>query len=210
MPSLAALLAFAALSVGLAVTPGPNMLYLASRTLAQGRRAGLVSLAGCQTGMALIMLAAAAGVTAALLAVPYAYDALRLGGAAYLGWMAWQTLRPGGASVFEPRALPPEPPARLFTVGAATALLNPKVALFYVAVLPPFIDPARGSVLAQGIILGSVQVLIGALFDILLVLGAGGISTFLARRPLWLAAQRYVLGGALGLIAVKLATDSRR
>lgn len=210
MPSLAALLAFAALSVGLAVTPGPNMLYLASRTLAQGRQAGIVSLAGCQTGMALIMLAAAAGVTAALLAVPYAYDVLRLGGAAYLGWMAWQTLKPGGASVFTPRILPPEPPARLFAVGAATALLNPKVALFYVAVLPPFIDPARGSVLAQGIILGSVQVLIGALFDILLVLGAGGISTFLARRPLWLAAQRYVLGGALGLIAVKLATDSRR
>jgi threonine/homoserine/homoserine lactone efflux protein len=209
MPSLDTLLVFAALSLGLAVTPGPNMLYLASRSLAQGKRAGMVSLAGCQAGSLLIMLGAAAGITAALLAIPYAYDALRLGGAAYLAWLAWQMLRPGGTSPFAPRALPRERDLRLFTIGMATAVLNPKVALFYVAVLPPFIDPARGAIFWQGAALGGVQVAVCTAFDAVLVLGAGGIARFLASQPLWLATQRWVLGGALGLLALKLATTER-
>jgi threonine/homoserine/homoserine lactone efflux protein len=209
MPALDTLLVFAALSLGLAVTPGPNMLYLASRSLAQGKRAGMVSLAGCQAGSLLIMLGAAAGITAALLAIPYAYDVLRLGGAAYLAWLAWQMLRPGGDSPFSPRPLPKEPDLRLFTVGMATAALNPKVALFYVAVLPPFIDPARGAIFGQGAVLGTVQVAVCTAFDALLVLGAGGVAHFLSRRPGWLVAQRWVLGGALGLLALKLATTER-
>ncbi|MCX8133640.1 MAG: LysE family translocator [Roseococcus sp.] len=210
MPSLETLLLFAALSLGLALTPGPNMLYLVSRALAQGRRAGMVSLAGCQAGTLLVMLLAAAGVTAALMAVPYAWDALRLAGAAYLGWLAWQCVRPGGQPLFAPRPLPAEPDARLFWVGFATAALNPKVALFYVAVLPPFIDPAAGHVFLQGAVLGAVQMAVGIGFDAALVLGAAGTARFLAARPLWLAAQRYVLGGALGLLAAKLALAGRQ
>jgi threonine/homoserine/homoserine lactone efflux protein len=210
MPDTAALLAFALLSLGLALTPGPNMLYLVSRSLAQGNRAGVVSLLGCQAGSAVIMLGAAAGVTAALLAVPYAYDALRLGGAAYLLWLAWQSVRPGGAPLFAPRPMPSEPAGKLFVVGMATAALNPKVALFYVAVLPPFMDPAAGNLFAQAVLLGSIQIIVCTLFDGALVWGAGGVSRFLATRPLWLAAQRWVVGGALALLAVKLATDDRR
>ncbi len=209
MPSTATLLTFAALSVGLFITPGPNMIYLISRSLTQGRRAGVISLAGCLMGNAIYALLGAAGISAVLFAVPVAYDALRFGGAAYLAWMAWQSLRPSGASLFAPRPLPREGALRLFTVGAATALLNPKVALFYVAVLPPFIDPARGSVFLQGATLGLLQVIICALGDALLVLGAGGVAGFLATRPLWLSIQRYVMGGALGLLAFKLATTER-
>ena len=209
MPSLASLLAFAALSVGLALTPGPNLFYLVSRTLTQGTRAGMLSLIGCQAGSLVIMLGAAAGVTAALLAVPYAYDAMRLGGAGYLAWLAWQSVRPGGAALFSPRPIPPEGGLRLFTLGFATAALNPKVALFYVAVLPAFMDPALGSLFTQGLVLGAVQIGICTLFDALLVAGAGGVARFLSARPAWLAVQRWVLGGALALLAVKLATESR-
>ncbi|PZW41326.1 threonine/homoserine/homoserine lactone efflux protein [Humitalea rosea] len=204
------LLAFAALSVGLAITPGPNMLYLVSRTLTQGRRAGMVSLAGCQAGSAIIMMGAAGGVTAALLAVPLAYDAMRLGGAAYLLWLAWQSVKPGGQPIFLPRPMPAESDARLVSVGIATAVLNPKVALFYVAVLPPFMDPALGGLFWQAILLGGIQVVICTIFDAALVLGAGGVARFLSVRPLWLATQRWVMAAALTLLAAKLALDGRR
>ena len=209
MPPVETLLVFAALSFGLAATPGPNMLYLVSRALAQGTGAGLISLVGCQFGSLVIMLCAAAGLTAALFAVPYAWDALRLGGAAYLAWLAWQCLRPGGEPIFAPRAMPREPAGRLFGIGFATAALNPKVALFYVAVLPPFIDPALGSVFVQGAVLGAVQIGVAIVFDGLLVYGAAGVARFLGTRPGWMAAQRWILGAALALIAVKLATESR-
>ncbi|MFM7416128.1 MAG: LysE family translocator, partial [Alphaproteobacteria bacterium] len=151
MPTLETLLIFAALSLGLAATPGPNMLYLVSRSLAQGVGAGMISLIGCQCGSLVIMLCAAAGITAALFAIPYAWDVLRIGGAAYLAFLAWQCLRPGGQPIFAARPMPREPASRLFGVGFATAALNQKVAIFYVAVLPPFIDPARGDVFLQGI-----------------------------------------------------------
>jgi threonine/homoserine/homoserine lactone efflux protein len=210
MPSAETLLVFAALSLGLAATPGPNMLYLVSRALAQGTGAGMVSLVGCQFGSLVIMLCAAAGLTAALFAVPFAWDALRLGGAAYLALLAWQCVRPGGQPIFAPRPLPREPSARLFSVGFATAALNPKVALFYVAVLPPFIDPTLGNVLTQGIVLGAVQIGVAILFDGALVYGAAGVARFLGTRPGWMAAQRWILGAALGLIAVKLATEPSR
>jgi threonine/homoserine/homoserine lactone efflux protein len=209
MPSFETLLVFAALSLGLALTPGPNMLYLVSRALAQGTRAGMVSLLGCQAGSLAIMLCAAAGITAALFAVPYAWDALRIGGAIYLAWLAWQCVRPGGQPLFAPRSLPPEPDARLFWVGFATAALNPKVALFYVAVLPPFINPAAGTVFVQGAILGAVQIIVCTAFDAVLVKGAAGTARFLATRPMWLAAQRWILGGALALLAAKLAFSGR-
>ncbi|MGG5888950.1 LysE family translocator [Falsiroseomonas sp. HC035] len=209
MPSPETLLVFAALSLGLAVTPGPNMLYLISRSLAQGTGAGMISLVGCQFGSFTIMVCAAAGITAALLAVPYAWDVLRLGGAGYLLYLAWQSVRPGGQPIFAARPMPREPRARLFWVGFATAALNPKVALFYMAVLPPFLDPERGNLFLQAAILGFVQIAICTAWDAVLVWGAAGAARFLGANPTWMAVQRWVLGGALALLAVKLATESR-
>lgn len=209
MPSAETLLVFALLSLGLAVTPGPNMLYLVSRALAQGTGAGMISLLGCQAGSLAIMLCAAAGITAALMAIPYAWDVLRLGGAAYLLFLAWQCIRPGGQPVFAPRPMPREPAARLFWVGFATAALNPKVALFYMAVLPPFLDPERGNPFLQAVVLGATQIAVCAAWDALLVWGAAGTARFLSAKPAWMAAQRWILGAALGLLAVKLATESR-
>jgi threonine/homoserine/homoserine lactone efflux protein len=209
MPSAETVLVFALLSLGLAITPGPNMLYLVSRALAQGTGAGMISLVGCQMGSLFIMLCAAAGITAALLAIPYAWDALRLGGAAYLAFLAWQCVKPGGQPIFSPRPMPREPGARLFWVGFATAALNPKVALFYMAVLPPFLDPAHGNLFVQAAVLGFVQIAVCALWDAVLVWGAAGTAKFLATKPLWMAMQRWVLGAALGLLAVKLATEVR-
>ena len=98
MPHLPALLGFALVSLGMVLTPGPNMIYLISRSITQGFGAGIVSLWGVALGFVFYLLCAAFGITALLLAVPYGYDALRLAGAAYLMWLAWQALKPGGRS----------------------------------------------------------------------------------------------------------------
>lgn len=210
MPATASLLGFALIALGMVLTPGPNMLYLVSRSICQGRNAGLISLAGVASGFLVYMLAAALGITALLFAVPYAYDALRLAGAAYLGWLAWQALRPGSRSPFHVRELAPDSPRRLFVMGLVTNLLNPKVAMLYLSLLPQFIDPARGDVLAQSLALGAVQIAISVSVNAAIALTAGTIAGFLGTRPAWLAAQRCVMGTVLGMLAVRMAVDTRR
>jgi threonine/homoserine/homoserine lactone efflux protein len=200
---------FVAACVLLVLTPGPNLLYLISRTLCQGRAAGMVSLAGTTSGFVVHIVAASLGLSAVLIAVPVVFDVVRFAGAAYLLWLAWDSLRAQGATLFTPRALPSEPPARLFRTGLLTSILNPKVALFYLALFPQFVVPARGSVLLQSLLLGATQIGIAVLGDTLFVLAAARVSRWLATRPLWTALQRYVQGGVFAAIAVKLALSDR-
>jgi threonine/homoserine/homoserine lactone efflux protein len=210
MPSLENFLLFVAASVLLVLTPGPNLLYLVSRTLCQGRMAGLVSLAGTTTGFVVHILAASLGLSAVFLAVPVAYDALRWAGAAYLVYLAWDSVRAGSGGLFAPRTLPAAPPAKLFRMGIVTSILNPKVALFYLALFPQFVDPARGSVLGQSLVLGATQIVIAVIGDTLFVLAAAFVARWLSERPAWGAAQRWVLAGVFVAIAAKLALDDRR
>ncbi|HEV2331688.1 MAG TPA: LysE family translocator [Gammaproteobacteria bacterium] len=210
MPSLAALIAFTLVVLTMALTPGPNMIYLVSRSLSQGPRAGLISLIGVGMGFVVYMLLAAFGITAIFVALPYAYDALRLAGAAYLLYLAWQALRPGGRSPFEVRQLPQDRPPRLIAMGLMTNLLNPKVAMLYLALLPQFIDPARGSVLVQSLVLGCIQITVGVTINGLVAASAGAIAGFLARSPLWLRAQRWFMGTVLAGLAVNMLRESRR
>ena len=189
----------------LVLTPGPNMIYCISRTLVQGRRAGMVSLAGVLLGFTAHLLAATLGLTALLLAVPLAFDALRIAGAAYLLWLAWDALRPGGRSPFQARALPADPTGKLFRMGLVTNLLNPKVAMFYVSFFPQFLHPESGSVLVQSLQLGAIQILVSGTVNTLLILGAARISAFLARSQGWLRAQRYLMGGVLAALAARIA-----
>src|SRR6202020_3087600 len=137
--------------------------------------AGLISLSGVALGFVFYMLCAAFGLTALVFAVPYAYDALRLTGAAYLLWLAWQALRPGGRSPFQVRTLKVDGPRKLFAMGFVTNLLNPKIAMLYLALLPQFIDPAAGSVLLQSVVLGSIQIVLSVSFNAMIALAAGSI-----------------------------------
>ena len=205
MPDHQSLFTFALLTVGFVLTPGPNMVYLISRTLCQGVKAGFTSFAGLVVGSMFYLACAAFGITALLFAVPWAYDALRFGGALYLAYLAWQAVRPGGRSPFEVRALEQDSPQRLFLMGLFTNLLNPKQALFYLALLPQFIDEQKGQVLMQFLTLGVIQIFISFMGNGLVMLAAGAIARFLTERPLWLIAQRWLMGTVLAGMSVRMA-----
>ena len=201
MISVGAMGGIGLIALGLVLTPGPNMIYLVSRSIMQERRAGLVSLLGVAVGFLVYLIAASAGLATIFVEVPVAYTALKLAGAAYLGYLAWQALRPGGTAVFAPKPLPPDSSRRLFTMGLVTNLLNPKIAVLYVSLLPQFIEPERGSVALQSLQLGATQIAIALTVNCLIVLFASSLASFLAERPLWLRAQRYLMGGVLGALA---------
>jgi threonine/homoserine/homoserine lactone efflux protein len=205
-----AVVGIAAVALALVLTPGPNMLYLVSKSVTQGRRAGLVSLTGVATGFVIYLVAAAVGVAAVFALVPALYTAVKVAGAAYLLWLAWKTIRPGSRSLFAPAPLPPDPPRRLFTMGLVTNLLNPKIALLYVSLLPQFVDPAKGNVALQSLLLGLTQIAVALTVNALIVLGSGSLATFLGRRPGWLRAQKVVMGSVLAGLAVRLLTDRSR
>ena len=210
MPTPTLLNAFALVALGLVLTPGPNMIYLISRSITQGRAAGLASLGGVALGFLIYMLAAAFGITALLFAVPYAYDALRLAGAAYLLWLAWQALKPGGRSPFEVKILPVDSAKKLFAMGLITNLLNPKVAMLYLALLPQFIDVQAGSVLGQSLVLGATQIAISLSVNAAIAIMAGTIAAFLRARPTWGLVQRWLMGTVLAGLAARMAMEGGR
>jgi threonine/homoserine/homoserine lactone efflux protein len=196
------LFAFAVLL--LALTPGPVWIYLISRTLTQGRRAGYFSLIGVMVGVLFHLLAAALGLSALLIALPAAFNAIKLAGAAYLLWLAWSTLR-GGGFTFTPQPLDPVPDRVLFRQALTASIVNPKVIVFYLSLFPQFVDPSSGSVLLQSLALGIVHIAVATLVDGTLVTIAAALSVWLAQRPGWLRVQRWFLGGAFGVLAVWLA-----
>jgi threonine/homoserine/homoserine lactone efflux protein len=205
--SLHAELGLAAVGLGMVLTPGPNMIYLVSRSIVQGRRAGLVSLAGVATGFLVYLVAVTAGIVTVFAFVPALYTAIKLAGAAYLLWLAWKAVRPGGTAVFAPQPLPPDSPRRLYTMGLLTCLLNPKLAILYVSLLPQFVDPSRGRVAEQTLLLGLTQICISVSVNALIALGAGTIAAFFSRRPAWLRVQRYAMGTVLAGLAIRIAAD---
>lgn len=211
MPELSSLFAYGLISLGMVLTPGPNMIYLISRSICQGRMAGLISLGGVALGFVVYMMCAALGITALVLAVPYAYDALRIGGALYLLYLAWQAVKPGGRSPFQVRDLPADSTRKLFVMGFLTNLLNPKIAVMYLSLLPQFINPiGHGSVLMQSVVLGVTQIIISVSVNALIVVMAGSIATFLASKPAWQILQRWLMGTILAGLAVRMAVEGRR
>ena len=210
MMSLQPFAVFVAAAVLLAITPGPNMIYLISRAICQGRAAAILSWLGVVLGLMLHMLFASVGLSALFMAVPLGYELLKFGGALYLLWLAWQAVRPGSRSPFEARDLPPESPRQLFTMGLLTSVLNPKIAIFYLSVLPQFIQPEAGSVLMQSLLLGVTQICIGSSVNLMVILSAAALAAWFAKNRLWLALQRYVMGGVLGLLAFKLLQQQRQ
>ena len=204
------LLIFALAALVLVLTPGPNMMYCVSRSICQGRAAGMISLLGVAAGFVVHMLAATFGLTALFLAVPLAYDLIKYLGAAYLLWMAWNAIKPGGASPFQTQDLPHDSNATLFRMGFLTNLLNPKAAMFYMSFLPQFIHAEHGHVMLQSLTLGVTQIAVSFTVNGLLILTASAIAGFFSNNPGWMRVQRYVMGLTLGALAVRVALDQRK
>jgi threonine/homoserine/homoserine lactone efflux protein len=203
-------LLFAGAALLMALTPGPNMIYLISRSICQGRHAGVISLFGVVAGFLVHMFTAAVGLTALFMAVPLAYEVLKWAGAAYLLYLAWQAVKPGARSPFEAHDLPQDSPRKLFAMGFLTNLLNPKIAVFYLAIFPQFVSPEHGSVFVQSVVLGVTQIVFSFSVNLAIALSAAQLAGWFLRYPRWLAVQRYVMGGVLAALAVRLVAEQRR
>lgn len=210
MPDFATLALFAAAALALCATPGPDMLLIASRSVSQGKASGFATLAGIQVGTYCHALAAALGLSQLFLVVPVAYDVVRYAGAAYLLYLAWQAFRSSGA------IRPPAAGGRRYPIGVVfrqgllTNLLNPKMALFVLALFPQFVDPNAGSVAVQILLLATVLNLIGILVNGAVILTASGLGRAFTARTRWRRAPQILLGTVFAGLAVRLAFDERR
>ncbi|PRY78128.1 threonine/homoserine/homoserine lactone efflux protein [Yoonia maritima] len=172
----AALLAFAGTAMLIELTPGPNMVYLAVVAASQGRRLGFAAVAGVALGLALVGVAAALGLAAIINASPTLFQALRFGGVAYMLWLAWDAWRDADEPVKEVAG---GIAARTyFRRGMITNLLNPKAAVFYVAILPSFVSPGT-TVMSQTLALSAVFVLVATTIHAIIVAMAGTAQVLL-------------------------------
>jgi threonine/homoserine/homoserine lactone efflux protein len=203
LPTWPLLVAFVAAVTVLAVTPGPGVVYIVARTLAQGRAAGMASVAGVALGNLGNAVAASLGLAVLLLASELAFAVVKYAGAAYLVWLGVQALRAprATAALAMPAAVAPW---RVFREGAVVALLNPKTTLFFAAFLPQFMDPVRGAT-AQALFLSTLFVLIAALSDTAYVLLARAVAQRVRGRPQrwgrWATAGVYFALGALAAVS---------
>jgi len=205
------LLIFGLAALILVITPGPNMVYLISRSITQGRAAGLISLAGVICGFIFHIVMVSFGLTAILFTIPFAYTLLKTAGIIYLLYLAYQAIKPGSKSLFEVQTdLEVDKPARLFTMGFFTNVLNPKVAVFYVSFFPQFIKLENGSILTQSFQLGVTQSLISLTVNFVIVLSASAMADSFARKPAWIKLQKWFMATVLTGLAVKMALEKSK
>ena len=209
MPELHALLVFAAASLVLIVVPGPGVIYIVTRSLGQGRAAGLVSMLGVEAGNLVHVAAAAIGLSAVLASSAEAFTVVKYAGAAYLLYLGIRALLSRGEDVEAPAS---RGRRRLFWQGLVVAALNPKTALFFLAFLPQFMDPSRGSVALQAAVLGALFVALATLSDAAYAVLAGSAGGWLRRRLAHRGRLARISGGvyiALGAAAA-LSGEPRR
>jgi threonine/homoserine/homoserine lactone efflux protein len=210
VPSSETLLTFAVAGIVLVVIPGPSVLFIVGRALAHGRRAALTSVAGNTTGAALVVVAVALGLGAVATQSAAVFTAIKLVGAGYLCYLGVQTFRKRGelSELVATQAGPAD--RRLYWQGVLVGMSNPKVLVFFAAVLPQFVDPAAGSPTTQMLVLGLLFALIASTLDSAWGLAAGAARDWLATSP----ARLRRVGGAGGLMifgmGVTLAFTGRK
>ena len=181
MPEGASLLGFVAAALVVLLIPGPAVLYVVARSLSQGHRAGFVSVLGLSAGALVHVAAAAAGLSAILLASATAFSIVKMLGAAYLIYLGIRTILQR-RSAAAPGSSSPRTMYRLFTDGVAISVLNPKIAMFFLAFLPQFVDPAIGNVPQQVLLLGFLYVLLAIITDGTYALLSGRLGSWLEGR----------------------------
>jgi threonine/homoserine/homoserine lactone efflux protein len=210
MPDFPTLALFAAACLALTATPGPDMLLIASRSVSQGRASGFATLAGIQVGTYCHALAAALGLSQLFVAVPVAYDVVRYVGAAYLLYLAWQAFRSAGTTLSPTSGLRPYSIGLVFRQGLLTNLLNPKMALFVLALFPQFVDPNAGSVSLQIMLLATVLNVIGLVVNGVVIVTASRLGSAFSGQGRWRRVPQFLLGTVFAGLALRLACDGRR
>jgi threonine/homoserine/homoserine lactone efflux protein len=209
LPDAATLLLFMTAALALNVTPGPDMLYVIARSVGEGRTAGIVSSLGIAAGCLVHTLAVALGLAGLLRAVPIAFEIVKWMGAAYLVWLGVRALRKHGIAAGH-ATIAPASKAAIFRQGMLTNVLNPKVALFFLAFLPQFVDPERGPVALQLVSLGVLFNVSGTLVNTLVAVLASGAGAWSRRRFGEAPAMRRVTGVLFIGLGVRLALLDRR
>ena len=190
----------------LVISPGPNMIYLISKSITQGKKSGFISLAGVVCGFLFHIIMVSFGLTAVLLAVPLAYTVLKTLGTIYLLYLAYQAIKPKSKNIFDvDKNVAHDSPKKLFTIGFLTNVLNPKVAVFYLSFFPQFIKPEYGSVFTQSLELGVIQVLISFSINFIIVLTAARVALFFSNHPVWIKVQKWFMASVLTYLAIKMA-----
>lgn len=204
------LLLFALSAAALVAVPGPNLLYIMTRSIADGRRVGIASALGVETGTLVWIAAAAAGLAAVLASSEVAFNIVKWAGVGYLVYLGIRTLRRPAPPQLEGTQPLGASLRGAFLQGLVVNVLNPKVALFFLAFLPQFIDPGRDAT-GQILVLGTIFFVIALTIDLAYALGAGALGSWLRRRPGFLRRQHYVTGGVYLLLAAAaaLAGDGR-
>jgi threonine/homoserine/homoserine lactone efflux protein len=193
VPAPSTLLLFALTALALIAIPGPNMLYIATRSMSEGRRSGLASATGVLTGTLINVAAAAAGVSAVIASSALAFDTLRYLGAAYLIYLGVRALlRRGEAATATPRG-------SAYRQAILVQLLNPKTALLFLSLLPQFVDPSRGPVATQMLVLGGIAAALGFAMDCGYALMAGALGARLKSFRRLSGAVYIALGAAAAL-----------
>ncbi|VXB76499.1 Threonine/homoserine/homoserine lactone efflux protein [Flavobacterium sp. 9AF] len=199
------LLLFALSALLMVLTPGPNMIYLLSRSLSQGKNAGIISLFEVMCGFLFHIIMVSFGLTAIFFAIPYVFTVVKILGICYLLYLAYNSLKSEN-KIFEAKTnLKSDNPLKLFNIGLMTNILNPKMAVFYLSFFPQFIKPEYGSILSQSFQLGIVQIMISFSVNFLIVISASKMANWFAKKPIWLRIQKWFMTSVLTGLAVKMA-----
>ena len=209
MPDNTTFLIVALASLALVVIPGPAVIYILTRSVSQGRKAGLVSAIGVNLGSSVHVLAAVAGLTVLLANSAAAYTLIKWAGVAYLAWIGVRTLLKHDTEFSQPQ-LEPTALRRIFIQGVLVNMLNPKVAIFFLAFLPQFVDADAPHATMQTLVLGMTLVTIGLITDSLYALAGGSVGEALRRRPSFARVTRFVAGSVyLALAGIAAITGTR-
>ncbi|PSK98955.1 threonine/homoserine/homoserine lactone efflux protein [Murinocardiopsis flavida] len=209
MPQPHVLALFTAAAIALIVVPGPNLLYILTRSVSQGRRAGVISAFGVETGTLVHVAAAAIGLSSLLATSAVAFDIVRYAGAAYLVYLGVRALADRAPLDLGTEAAPPRALARVFRDGMLVNVFNPKVALFFLAFLPQFVDPAAGPPAMQILVFGAIMASLGLAMDLTFAFGGGAVSAWLRRRPAIASRQRFAVGGVYLSMGAAAALSGR-
>lgn len=210
LPDTATLAAYTVACIVLFVTPGPDMSLFLARTISGGRRFGLASVMGANLGCCLHTFAAALGLSALLAASATAFTTLKVVGALYLLWLAYDTLRHGSALNIRPDKAAPASVSKTFWAGVLVNITNPKVVLFFITFLPQFISATDPHASSKLLFLGLYFVVVNIPLSIIMILGAERLVVYLKSRPGILRAIDWVFAGVFGFFAVNiLATQAR-